>query len=65
VASLSPCGMEAKRKQVRIGRQVAGAVPEAEVIYPWPGRSIGKTMWRTEQVKLENFSDELRVGVKG
>ena len=44
---------------------VARAGPEAEVIYPWPGRSVGKTTWRTELVKLENFSDELRVGVKG
>jgi hypothetical protein len=57
--------MEAKRKQVRIGRLVARAVPEAVVIYPWPGRSVGNTTWRTELVKLENFSDELRVGVKG
>ena len=26
---------------------------------------MGKTMWRTEQVNVEKFSDELRVGVKG
>jgi hypothetical protein len=37
VASLSPFGVEAERKRVRIGRLVARAEPEAVVIYPWPG----------------------------
>ena len=44
---------------------VAKTKPEAVVIYPWPGWSVGNTMWKTELVNLEKFSDELWVGVKG
>lgn len=44
---------------------VTGAKPEAVVIYPWPGRSVGNTTWKAEPVNLEKFSDELWVGVKG
>ena len=44
--------------------RVAGSRPEAEVIYPWPGRRPGNAGWRAEPVKVENFSEERWVGAK-
>lgn len=41
------------------------AQTRSRMIYPWPGRSAGKTAWRTARTGVENPSDELRIGVKG
>ena len=35
------------------------------VIYPWTGRSPGKTGWRAEPPSVEKLSDDTWVGVKG
>ena len=56
---------QAQRKRVLKGRvEVAGSRPEAEVIYPWPGRRPGNAGWRAEPLKVENFSEERWVGAK-
>jgi hypothetical protein len=47
-----------------MGDLVGGSRPEAEVIYAWSGRRLLNRNWKTELVKVENFSDELCVGAK-
>lgn len=41
------------------------AQTRSRVIYPWPGRSSGKTEWRAAPTGVEKPGDELRIGVKG
>ena len=38
--------------------------PEAVVIYPWSGWSLGDTKWRTEPTPVEKLADELWLAEK-
>src|SRR3977135_2556168 len=61
---VNPCGVAGAEASLhrafsRVVRTRSG------VIYPWPARSAGKTVWRREPTRVENLGDELWVGVKG
>jgi hypothetical protein len=63
--SLRTSGLEAKRKRVWIGR--IGSRNRRETEWSTLDQVEGGivSLWRTELVNVEKFSDELRVGVKG
>ena len=64
LARLSTKGAKPKRDQVLIGRRSQWMQTRNRVIYPCPGWSQRKSLWRTEPTSVEKGGDEVWIGEK-